>query len=261
MKKSALFLGFLLILFCLVKCGGPKECATNKILNDPIFDPSWVGDCINDSAEGQGILYDYFGQMKYKGEMKNGSPNGAGIYFGDYMINGDWINGIPQNANYYLREVMFSPDHYPVFIENGLRLNVKQHYSTEFYLTNYFFIDSMLSAIDSLDFAARLEKDTLYRLEPKKNTQLPSADSADCAAHVFYTGYRSSSGINYSSFYNFYIVQCKNGSIRKFFKQEKIGKSSSEIEVTWKRYYPIDSPNPEVFYSPFALMKHACGCE
>ena len=81
MKKSALFLGFLLLLFCLVKCSGPKECATNKILGDPIFDPSWVGDCVNDSAEGQGNLVRLFRTDEIQGRNEKWLSKRCGHLF------------------------------------------------------------------------------------------------------------------------------------------------------------------------------------
>lgn len=260
MKKSVLFLGFLLTLFCLVKCGGPKQCAVNKILNNRVFDPLWTGDCVNDSLEGMGILYDYLGYVKYNGEMKNGSPNGQGTYFDDYIIEGNWIKGVPHQADYYLREVKFDTDYYNWFIEKGLRFKVQQHYSTEFYLKNYFYVDSMLSAIDSLDFVARLEKDTLYQLGPKKSWPLPIVDSAACVSHIFYLGNQFSSGLNTRDLYNFFVVQCRNGGIHRFFRQEHSFGTSSGT-TTWKMNQPSNPPDSKTYSSPFALMKHACGCE
>lgn len=261
MKKSALFLGFLLTLFCLVKCGNVHRCAVAKIENEFVFKPSWTGDCVNDSASGEGVLYDYFGYMKYKGGMKNGASDGFGVYFGDYLVEGNWSKGIPQSADYYLREVKFSAEYYHLFIENGLRFSMKDHkYSTEYYLENHFYADSLLSKIDSSNFVIRLEKETLYHPNVTQQSLMTFVDSVPCIEHVFYNGRQFSTGWNSSDSYHFFVVQCKNGNTRRFFEQKLSFKGSPDT-FKWKMRDPVDSRYLKEFTSPFALMKQACGCE
>jgi|GEM_PF-3757528 len=261
MKKYELIVVSFISLFFLVKCGNIKKCKVNKIASETIFRPSWTGECVNDSAVGNGILFDYSGSIRYSGEMKSGFANGFGTYFGKYIVSGKWNNGIPIHANYYLREVKFSLDYQSVFIENGVLFKVKDSsYSLQYGVDNYHFIDSLLATIDSINFSQNLENDTLFHTNGKKNRIKPVVDSLACVKHIFFLGSGFDAGWSHSNSYDFFVVQCNSGVISRFYNKNYHFKGGS-IRSYWKMNSTVNSPISNDFSNPFELLKHVCNCD
>ena len=100
-------------------------------------DGKYIGQVINDKAEGKGIFYGYNGD-RYEGEWRNGKQEGKGIYYyhnGD-RYEGEWRNGKQEGKGiiYFSSGNRYEGDYYN---DNPIGKHVMLTKNSEVKINNY----------------------------------------------------------------------------------------------------------------------------
>jgi hypothetical protein len=250
---------FLYLITCFLLTGAESElfaqtCFVKKINNERIHEPLWTGPCKDSLATGEGILYDGWNKMRYRGEMQIGLPQGYGAWYGKYSIDGTWAKGKPVNAGYYLREVRFNEEGTYAYTDNGLRylLNKNKGLTTEAL--------NMPEKLDTNGFSKRLSEDNTYVPFPEKKKKKNAILPPDYyASSIFYLDESGGSGTFTSTFYKRFLVRCKqSGDWYVLYFKESFGKGTqANIWLT----EPFEKTNARKYYSARDALQAMCSCD
>jgi hypothetical protein len=226
-----------------------------KFSAEPIHDPLWKGDCRDSLATGQGILYDTWKVMRYRGEMKNGWPEGYGAYYKDYITEGNWLKGKPLDVGYFLREVRFTGANTYNFINNGMRylLNTKEGFTEEALVT--------FARYDAKYFTEHVSADTSYVPFPEKRKNRKAIPPPEYyASYAFFIGTNAQSGFITSSYYKRFLVRCKySGDWHILYFTESYGKRTG-YTGTWETG-PFGKEGAVKYKTAGEALKVMCFCD
>jgi hypothetical protein len=244
------------LLICIGTTGSllSQTCFVKKFTPGRIQEPLWQGDCRDSLATGEGILYDLLNDMRYRGEMKNGLPDGYGAFYDKYITEGTWKNGKPAKAGYYLREVRFGNERDYVFIENGMRFKLNDNIG--------FTADALIMPAkpDTNGFAERLSADSTYVPFPvKKKNRKYMPPPEYYASSLFFIEASGSGGAFVSHYYKRFLVQCKESrDWHVLYCKESFGKKSVPVDE-WQ-LEPFESTNATKYKTAYEALKARCSC-